>query len=219
MWNSMPSTLYVLIFSVHTSWNVILETGGFTVGVGVTIGVVVTAGVVGVGVGVFVGVTVGVDVGVGVVVLVGVGVVIIVGATVILGETLGVALGVTPPWGSVLLVVFCDWDVERVMKSEALSFESSAFPNNISAPVVMLRAVDDELAFLSTLAPSPGFSVATPSPTGFAGVPMVTASMIAPVSAGSCLKTTLLSSDIVPEELASQLRVTSITVLHQRKYP
>lgn len=105
------------------------------------------------------------------------------------------------------------------MKSLALLSVSSPFPALTSAPLVMLSAVEEELAFLSTLVFAAGAVREIPSPNVFVTVPNVTASTTAPVLRGPFLKATLLLLETVPPVLLSQSNVAESPLLHHRKYP
>lgn len=225
--------LKLIILVVHIKLN---RGIGFTVGVGVklTVGVAVSVGVtVGCSVGVGVGVSVGVPVGVGVSVGVGVGVSdgvgvgvsvgVLVGVSVGVGVGVSVGVGVGVSVGAVSMEepLFCGWETVLNIKSEELFSVSSPFPKNSSEPPIpMDTSVDVLNAFLSTLDPFPGAgTIAEPSPIGCTGAPIVTASTIAPVSAGPFLRIILLSFVIVAEPFLSHVTVAVRRALHQMKNP
>lgn len=105
------------------------------------------------------------------------------------------------------------------MKSLALLSVSSPFPALTSAPLVMLSAVEEELAFLSTLVSASGAVKGVPSPRVFVTVPKVTASITTPVLRAPSLRATLLLLDTVPPVLLSQVNVAASPELHHKKYP
>lgn len=97
---------------------------------------------------------------------------------------------------------------------------SSAFPINSSIPpIAIVKLVDDEFAFLSTLVPPAGAVRDAPSPKVVPGAPKLTASITVPLAREPLIKPKLLSFESVPLPVALQFKDTFRLLLHQRKNP
>lgn len=136
------------------------------------------------------------------------------------GEAEALAEGLGPATGSSAEdEEFCGAEASLVIKSPTLLSVSSPFPAVASAPVVILSAVDPELAFLSTLPLASGAVSPAPSVNPLETVPNPTASTSVPTSTAPSLKAMLLLLDKVWPVARSHARETSSASLHQRKKP